>query len=279
MTTTDPEVTLSITDGVATITIDRPAVMNAISGRVGGTRDQLIDALTTAENDPTVGCAILTGAGAHFSGGGDLTGNAHRTTAAEHRAFLEAADRFHDRFRNARIPVVAAVSGYCLGAGVLLASSCDLVIAADDAKFGFPEGRLGLVGATGVVTRVGAQWATFLMLTGEAIDAETARSLGLVLTVEAASELDGRVRDLAGRISRMPREAVLLNRRAIRAAAEAAGDVAARAAAIEADTETLGKADQATAPDGRTFRSIIDAEGMSGVKAARAAQYTDSWLR
>jgi hypothetical protein len=77
----------------------------------------------------------------------------------------------------------------------------------------------------------------------------------------------------------MPREAVLLNRRAIDATADAAGDSAARLAALTADTLTTNRAAHATAPDGRTFRSIIDAEGMAGLKAARDAQFTQPWLQ
>lgn len=274
-----PEVELTVRDGIAEILIDRPAVMNAISAGPGGTRDQLIEALRAAEADPVVGCVLVRGAGDNFSGGGDLTGNVRRETEAEHRAFLETADAFHSALRTSSLPTVAAVQGYCLGAAVTLACSCDLVVAADDARFGFPEGRLGLVGASSVVTTIGRQWATFLMLTGELIDADRAREIGLVLTVEPVAELDDRTRDLAARIARMPREAVLANRRTIAAVADAAGDAPGRAAAIDGDTHTLTISDQATAPDGRTFRSIIDAEGMAGLKAARAAQYRDPWLR
>ena len=76
----------------------------------------------------------------------------------------------------------------------------------------------------------------------------------------------------------MPREAVLLNRRAIDATADAAGDAAARPVALAADALTTNRAAHATAPDGRTFRSIIEAEGMGGLKAARHAQYSEPWL-
>jgi hypothetical protein len=77
----------------------------------------------------------------------------------------------------------------------------------------------------------------------------------------------------------MPRDAVLLNRRAIDAVADATGDAAGRVAARAHDTVTASMAAHATAPDGRTFRSIIDSEGMEGLKAARQKQYADPWLR
>lgn len=273
------EITCAVDGGVATITLDRPAVLNAISGRTGGTRDQIVHAVGLAEAAPDVGCIVLAGNGKAFCGGGDLTGNARRETEAEHRTFLEHADAFHRRITDSTLPVVAAVHGHCLGAGVLLAASCDFVVAGADATFGFPEGRLGLVGAGALTSRIGRQWAKFLMLTGESITAEQARDIGLVLTIEPDDELHDRVSELARRIARMPRESVLLNRRTIDAAADAAGDAAARSAAIDGDTVTLLASGRATAPDGRTFRSIIEAEGMDGLKRARAAQYDTPWLR
>jgi enoyl-CoA hydratase/carnithine racemase len=256
---------------------DRPEVMNAISGASGGTRDQLLGVLDEAEADDEVRCVVLRGTGGNFSGGGDLTGNAPRTSEAEDRAFLEAAESFHARLREARVPTVAAVQGYCLGAGLTLAVSCDLIIAADDATFGFPEGRLGLVGASSIVERVGAQWATFLQITGELIDADTACRLGLVLTVEPAHALVDRVSDLARRIARMPAEAVLLNRQTIRSMVDGGGGAAARAAALDGDTIALGAAARAEAPDGRRFRDIIATEGMAGMKAAQ--QFDKPWLK
>jgi enoyl-CoA hydratase/carnithine racemase len=272
------EITYATAGAVATITLNRPTMLNAISGRAGGTRDQILHALTLAETDPEIGCVVVNGAGRAFCGGGDLTGNAPRETLAEHLEFLRTANAFHERVTASTVPTIAAVHGYCLGAGVLLASACDFVIAAEDAQFGFPEGRLGLVGAATLTPRLGRQWAKFLMLTGENIDAATARSIGLVLTIEPADQLHARAADLAARIARMPREAVALNRSAIDAVADSAGDAAARAVAIERDAETLAASERAAAPDGRTFRDIIATEGMAGLKTARAAQYEQPWL-
>ncbi len=267
------------TADVAVIALDRPDMLNAISGRDGGTRDQIMHAVGLAEQDPAIGCVVLRGNGRAFCGGGDLTGNARRETLAEHRAFLERANRFHERLMSSQVPIIAAVHGYCLGAGILLAAACDFVVAGEGATFGFPEGRLGLVGASTLTTRIGRQWAKFLTLTGESITAAQACRLGLVLTVEPDDELFARATDLAARIARMPRDGVRLNRQAIDAAADAAGDSAGRAAAVDRDALTLDAADRATAPDGRTFRSIIDLEGIDGLKRARVAQYDKPWLR
>jgi len=273
------EIAYQVADGVAEIVLDRPEVLNAISGRPGGTRDQIVWALGQAEEDETVGCVLLRGAGKAFSGGGDLTGNKRREQPIEDYRFMEEVDRFHDRIRASTIPVVTAVHGYCLGAALSLVASCDLVVAGEGARFGYPEGRLGLVGVTAIVPLVGRQWAKFLMLTGELITARQARDIGLVLSVEPDDRVHERARELASRIARMPRDAVLLNRRAVDAVADAAGDASARVAARAHDTVTASMAAHARAPDGRTFRSIIDTEGMAGVKAARDEQYADPWLR
>jgi len=265
--------------GVAEIVLNRPETLNAISGRSGGMRDQLVHAIGEAEGDPSIGCVVLRGAGRAFSGGGDITGNERRERLEDDERFLRSAAEFHDRFRRSDVPIVASVHGYCLGAGLTLAASCDFIIAGEGARFGFPEGRIGLAGATAVVPVLGRQWAKFLMITGELLNAQQARGLGLVLSVERDEELGERALDLAARIARMPREAVLLNRRAIDATADAAGEAAARLAALAADTLTTNRAAHASAPDGRTFRSIIETEGMGGLKAARDAQFTEPWLR
>lgn len=264
---------------VLEIRLDRPEQRNPISARVGGTRDQILEALAEAEADGDIGCVLLTGAGSAFSVGGDLVGNKPRETAAEQSEFLEHAEEFHRRVRSARVPVVAAVHGYCLGAAVTLVASCDLVIASRDARFGLPEGRIGLIGATALVPVIGPQWAKFLILTGEMIDAETARSIGLVLTVEPDDELVDRARDLAARLARLPREAVLLNKRAVDAVADAAGAAAGRVAGQGFDGVTLSNSARAAAPDGRTFRDIIASDGIAGLKQARAAQYDTPWMR
>ena len=272
------EVNYETAGAVAVITLDRPEVLNAISGRPGGTRDQIVHLVGRAENDEAIGAIVLRGAGRAFCGGGDLTGNARRDRPIDDLKFAHAATQFHHRLSSSTLPILAAVHGHCLGAGVLLAGSCDLVIAAEGATFGFPEGRLGLVGASSLVPVIGRQWATFLTLTGESISAARAVEIGLALATEPDATVFERTVDLAGRIARMPRHSVELNRRAIRSVADASGEAAARVAALANDTVTLSMAAHATAPDGRTFRSIIETEGMAGLKAARLAQYDQPWL-
>jgi enoyl-CoA hydratase/carnithine racemase len=272
------EIAYHQSDGVAEIVLDRPEKLNAISARAGGTRDQILEVLTSAEADDSVGAVLLRGEGRAFSVGGDLTGNEPRETEAEHLAFLERSEVLHRRLRESRLPIVAAVHGKCLGAAIALVAACDFVLAGADATFSLPEGRIGLVGASALVPIIGRQWAKFMILTGEPLRAELARELGLVLSVEADDELVVRARDLASRLARLPREAVALNKRAVDAVADASGDASGRAAGLTHDAVTLTASVRAAAPDGRTFREIIATEGVEGLKRARAQQYREPWL-
>jgi enoyl-CoA hydratase/carnithine racemase len=265
-------------DGVVEIVLDRPQKLNAISARAGGTRDQILDVLTGAEADDSVGAVLLRAEGRAFSVGGDLTGNEPRETEAEHRAFLERGEVLHQRIRGSRLPIVAAVHGQCLGAAIALVAACDFVLAAANATFCLPEGRIGLVGASSVVPIIGRQWAKFMILTGEPVGADLARELGLVLSVEADDDLVPRARDLARRLARLPREAVALNKRAVDAIADASGEAAGRDTGLALDAATLAASARAMAPDGRTFREILAAEGVEGLKRARAQQFGEPWL-
>ena len=264
-----------VDSGVAHISLSRPEVRNVLAA---ATRTQLLAALARAVDDPAANAVVLGGAGAHFSAGADLVGATARQSLEEDVAFLEAADQFHQTIRQTPLPVVAAVRGYCLGAGLLLAVCADFVVASDNAMFGLPEGRLGLVGASPLVRLVGRQWAKFLIMTGENLTAARAREIGLALTVVPDTELDDRAAELARRLARMPADAVRLNKATVDAVADAADDAAARRAGIAHDAATLRQAEHAAAPDGRTFRAILADEGMAGMKAAREQQYVEPWL-
>ena len=264
-------------DGVAEVALNRPEKRNTISGNPGGTRDQILWCLDDAEGDAAVGAVLLRGEGTTFSGGGDLTGNKPRETLEEHTAFLQNAAAFHERIVHSPLPVVAAVQGLCLGAAVSLVASADFIVASEDAKFSLPEGRIGLVGATPLVPLVGPQWAKFMMLTGEMIDAALAQRIGLVLSVEPVDGYLDRARELCRRLARLPREANGLNLATIDAVASAGDDRVQ--VGIAHDAQTLLASPRATAPDGRSFREIIAAEGIAGLKAARESQFTTPWLR
>lgn len=272
-------ISVRVEGGVAEIQLARPERLNVLGIGPGSNRDELADAVRAADEDPAVGCVLLTAQGTAFCAGGDLTGVTPSETVYDEFRFVRQLDEFYARLRRASTPIVAAVNGLCLGAGMGLIAQCDLVIAADDARFGLVEGRMGHPGATELVPIIGPAWAKFLILTGELIDAPLAERIGLVLAVVPPADLVRRARDLAGRIAAVPREAAVLNKAAIDAVADAAGRQAGRLAGRAHDVTTKAAAVQATAPDGRRFVEIVAEEGTAGLKQARDSQFTGSWLR
>ncbi len=271
-------VDITASQAVATVRLNRPERLNALGSGPGSNREALLQAVQEADRDAAIGCIVIAGAGRAFCGGGDLTGNKARETAFDDHVFLQEVEKFHAGLRAVQKPLIAAVHGLCLGAGLALIAQCDIVIAAEDALFGLPEGRIGLSGASHVVDRVGPMWAKFLILTGENIDAHRAQRIGLVLEVLPVASFAAQVHELARRIASLPRESVVLNKAAINAQVEAGGSAAARAVAVPHDAVTSAMARQARAPDGRLFRDILREEGIEGLKRARQQQYDTSWL-
>jgi len=173
-------VKVEVAGRVATVTLDRPEALNAISTELAEALAEAVEPLAT---DPGVRAVVLTGAGERaFCVGADLK---QRAGFDDHGWFVqrEAFRRGFAAVRRCPLPTVAAVSGFALGGGTELALSCDLVVAAGDASFGLPEVRLGLVPAGGgtqlLVRRVGRSVARDLVLTGRRVGAEEALRLGL----------------------------------------------------------------------------------------------------
>jgi len=175
---------------VATVTLDRPEALNAISTELAL---DLAAALEPLGVDPGVGAVVLTGAGDRaFCVGADLK---QRASFDDQGWFVqrEAFRRGFAAVRRCPLPTVAAVSGFALGGGTELAISCDLVVAATGATFGLPEVRLGLVPAGGgtqlLVRRVGRSAARDLVLTGRRVGAAEALELGLADRVVPGGEV------------------------------------------------------------------------------------------
>lgn len=264
--------------GVAHIVLNRPERLNALGVGPGSNRQELVDALEQADADPEVGAIVISAAGRAFCAGGDMVGVPRSGAPLDDHLFIQAVDQANGRIRSISKPTVAAVQGLCLGTGLGLIAQFDFVVASDDARFGLIEGRTGHPGATEILAAVGETWAKFLILTGELIDARRAEWLGLVLAVVPAESLLNRCRDLATRLSRMPREATILNKAAVRSASEAMGRGAARDVGRARDTITRSMAFAARAPDGRPFVQILAEEGIAGLKRARDEQFVGSWL-
>ena len=183
-------VRVEVAGRVATVTLDRPEALNAISTELVL---DLAAALEPLGVDPGVGAVVLTGAGDRaFCVGADLK---QRAGFDDQGWFVqrEAFRRGFAAVRRCPLPTVAAVSGFALGGGTELAISCDLVVAATDATFGLPEVRLGLVPAGGgtqlLVRRVGRSAARDLVLTGRRVGAAEALELGLADRVVPGGEV------------------------------------------------------------------------------------------
>lgn len=265
-------------DGVCDVVLNRPEKLNALGLGLESNRAEIIAALVAADADPSVGCILLRANGRAFCAGGDLSGAARTETPFDEHLFNAELVAFYAAMRAVHKPILAAVHGLCLGAGMGLVAQCDIVIAADDARFGLIEGRIGHPGATEIVPLVGAAWAKFLILTGEIIDANCAQRIGLVLSVLPREDLEPRTFELARRIAAMPKEAVVLNKAGINAMTEAMGKTAGRIAGRAYDTLTKSMSHHALAPDGRRFEDILREGGMDALKQARDAQYQGNWL-
>jgi E-phenylitaconyl-CoA hydratase len=185
---------------VATITYNRPEVLNAINGAL---RQDLNAAWEQFRDDEEAWVAIVTGAGRAFCVGADLRDGAG-SAGSWPGSFWEipTINSFESGLEVWK-PTIAAVNGYCLGYGLTLVSACDFVIAADDAEFGMPEVRLGVptvVGAIRLPQRIGMQPALELLLTGDRIDASRAAEIGLAGRVVPRGDLLDAAHELAGRL-------------------------------------------------------------------------------
>lgn len=208
-------------DRVLLVTIDRPAARNALS--LDMTR-RLISTWEAFRDDPACRVAILTGAGDSFCAGADLkeVGDYYRSMTAEERrdkARTEPGLGGITRNLNPGKPIIAAVNGHCLAGGLEMALACDIRIASDNASFGLPEVRWGLMPGAGGSQRlpraIPLTVAMEMLLTGDAIDAGTAAACGLVSRVVAQEHLLDEAFALARRIVR----AAPLSVQAVRAAA------------------------------------------------------------
>jgi len=170
-----------IADGIATVTINRPDKLNALNAQVLAELDRAARAIT---DDPLIRGAIITGAGAKaFVAGADIAELAALAPAAA-RAKAEEGQAVFDRLEQCGKPVIAAVNGFALGGGCELAMACHIRIAAEGARFGQPEVKLGLCPGYGGTVRlprlVGRGRALEILLTGGMVDAQEALRIGLV---------------------------------------------------------------------------------------------------
>ena len=201
--------------GVATITLNQPQSLNALSSPI---RRDLAAALAEVRDDAEVRAVIITGAGRAFCAGGDVKGMAGGRTPIEWREWLLFTDRsIIQVMLDMEKPIVAAVNGYAVGAGCNVALASDIIIAADNARFAEIFVRIGLApdggGAWTLPRRVGLAKAKELAFTGEIIDAAEAYRIGMVNRVVPADKLMDEARAFAQRLANGPTRAIGLCKR------------------------------------------------------------------
>ena len=177
----DEYVLVKLDGPVAVLTLNRPDVLNALNIPL---MDQLIEKLEAFDGDPAIRCMIITGSERAFAAGADIKEMADASIVDMYERNNLAR---WERIKRVRKPIIAAVSGFCLGGGCELAMHCDMIIAAESAQFGQPEINLGVMPGAGGTQRlsktVGKYRAMELILTGRFFDAKEAYELGLVTRV------------------------------------------------------------------------------------------------
>ncbi len=193
---------------VGLIRFNRPQALNALNTEMVG---EMAEAIAGFEADPDIGCIVLTGSDKAFAAGADI----------KQMAGMSFVDAFYGNFAadwdaaaKARKPVIAAVAGFALGGGCEVAMQCDLIIAADNAKFGQPEIKLGVIpgiGGTQRLTRaIGKAKSMEMTLTGRMMDAAEAERSGLVARVVPLADLMTETMKIASTIASMPLQALMI---------------------------------------------------------------------
>jgi enoyl-CoA hydratase/carnithine racemase len=277
MSEPEPRVLYEVRDGFAMLTLNRPSRLNAIDHGPGSVQRELVEMLERADADDEVRCMVVTGAGRAFSSGGELGAAEALTSSSDWYWFLHQEDADNERIRRLRKPVIGAINGLCLGAGLIMAVHFDFLVASDRARFGLIETRFGGTGVDVLAYHVGFQWAKFLALTGELIDAGQAQRIGLVVAVVPHDRFEEKVNDLGRRVASMPRTAVASNRRVVNGAMEHMGWTAQKEHALALNAVANGDLRGVTAADGRLFSELLK-EGWEVYKEARDAPFRPPWL-
>ena len=203
---------------VGLVRLNRPAALNALNMALIG---ELTAAIDGFEADQAIGCIVITGSDKAFAAGADIKEMATKTYL---EAFMGDFVASWDRVAHARKPVIAAVAGFALGGGCELAMHCDFIIAADNAKFGQPEIKLGVIpgiGGTQRLTRaVGKAKAMDMCLTGRMMDAAEAERSGLVARVVPLASLMDEAMKAAETVASMSLPSVMLAKEAVNRAFE-----------------------------------------------------------
>jgi len=259
----------AIDNRVATLTLNRPAMHNALSQALV---DEIMAAVAEADADPEVRVLVLTGAGGKaFSSGYDIkesAGKPKRTTE-QWRARMQKDIRFTYSVWDCSKPVIALVDGLCMAGALELAMCCDMRYCSDDASFAAIEARFSNGIATMIMPWILGQRSRALIYTGDSIGAAEALRLGLVDGVFPKADVHAEVRKIALRMSRVSLECLQWNKRAINQTFETMG----LRNAIAYGAEACALMDSIGSPEAATFDSIRRDQGMSAALKWRREQF------
>lgn len=250
---------VEIEDHVATIKLNRPDAMNALSQQLLG---ELASALADADANERVRCIIITGSPKAFAAGADIKEMAEQSYVDMYVSNFFADDA--ERIGKVRKPIIAAVAGYALGGGCELALMCDFVLAADTAKFGLPEINLGILPGLGGTQRlpryIGKAKAMEMALTGRFMGAEEAEASGLVSRIVPAKNLLEEAQSVAQKISEKSQISTIAVKEAVNRAYEST-----LAEGIKFERRLFHS----------SFATEDQKEGMAAFLEKRAAQFRD----
>lgn len=273
------EIRYEIEDGRARITLARPKTHNAMTPRL---LEELEHALWEADEDLSVHCMILRGEGASFCSGYDLTTlggkkrDGHRT-GRSHDDDIWLIEQSNRRIRalwETHKPVIAQVHGNCLAGGTDLAMACDIVIAAADARIGFPAARaMGALPNNLWVYHCGPQWAKRLQLTGDSITGADAAKIGLVMKAVPAGVLEEEVEGLADRFALIDPDLLAAQKRITNLALELMGAQTLQRLAGENDARAH------RAPAVRQYVRDVREHGLKETLRRRDAPFGEGYVR
>lgn len=273
------DIRYEVQDGRARITLARPQTHNAITSTMLREYEK---ALWEADDDTSVHCVILRGEGPSFSSGYDLTSLGRpkqegRRTGRGHDDDIWLIEQNNRKVRAAweiHKPVIAQVHGNCLAGGTDLALVCDMVIAADDARIGFPAARsMGALPSNLWMYHCGPQWAKRLQLTGDSVTGADAEKIGLVMKAVPADVLTNEVEGLADRLSLIDPDLLSANKRITNLALEMMGAQTLQRLAAENDA----RAHRSTAV--RDYSRSVRDDGLRETLRRRDEPFGDGYAR
>jgi enoyl-CoA hydratase len=283
---TTETLTFEVAERVARITLNRPDKRNALTPQALG---ELSDALIEADDRTDVHAIVLAGAGRDFCAGYDLAGAYAGQGAGDGPAYrsqngtidddvwqLEQTQKKTIAMFDIHKPVIARVQGNCLAGGTDLALMCDMVVAADDARIGFPAARAnGTPPQNMFIYHVGPQWAKRLLMTGDWISGKDAARIGLVMDAVPAADLDSAVNELARRVALVDAELLSAHKRVVNLSLELQGAHTLQRLAAEMDA----RAHLSRGPRRSQFRADMAEQGLKTALKNRDEPFGDGQVK